>query len=614
MTPRERRGQSGYTFIELLIVVAISSVILVPLLAWVTLAIQRQPITRDGLVRSADTGLLAAYLPEDIAIAGAAAVDGSPVPAAGVSVGLDDCSGGDGQAAGDAVLAVLVGGDDPTKIVYTEAATVEGGAPDPTRMSVWRRECSPDTGADTTAVQVFTDVLPGSTEATCDSPAGESPCQQVRFATQPLAGGDPIVTNATRRTDTESLSVDATGNRLPVARIDVLNQVAAGGAVTVDLSAAASIDPDGSIVAYRWAIPTLPEGTPGGTAPEIVEVAPGDEGTPLTRTFPGVGRYHVTLTVTDDRGATNTTYRRITVEPRSPTAVAAVTPTSGGPGQVFTFTGSGSTDPDGSIASYRWVLGGDETSAGISYVVDQADWDFTFPEYVSGPIPVTLTVTDDQGRTSTTLTGVVVEPPVPDPGPDPLPGEEPPPSTVPGGPVAVFAATGGGSPAQWSVDAIGVHADRLDRVLRVGLRRTRPDRIGVHGVAHLRLAGELHRPAHRHRRRRAPVERGPLHHGAGRARGPRGADPTGLRPRVVAGSGGSSVLRRLRVHRQRVRTRDPRPGDRGRAGAVEGDPAEPLRRRVDGTGPLLRRGERPARGVAVDRREHPGGPGCRRPR
>ena len=284
-------------------------------------------------------------------------------------------------------------------------------------------------------------------------PAGESPCGQIRFETQPIAGGDPIVMNATRRTDTESLSVDATGNRLPVARIAVLNQVAGPAGVTVDLSAAASIDPDGSIVAFRWAIPTQPEGTPGGTAPEIVEVAPGDEGTPLTRTFPGVGRYHVTLTVTDDRGATNTTYRRITVEPRSPTAVAAVTPTSGGPGQVFTFTGSGSTDPDGSIASYRWVLGGDETAAGISYVVDQADWDFTFPEYISGPIPVTLTVTDDQGRTSTTLTGVVVEPPVPDPGPDPQPGEEPPPSTVPGGPVAVFAATGGGSPAQWSVDA-----------------------------------------------------------------------------------------------------------------------------------------------------------------
>ena len=66
---------------EILLVVGVSSIILIPVMAWATLAISQQPVNRDGLVRIADTGLLGAYLPEDIAVAGAAAAPGSsPFP------------------------------------------------------------------------------------------------------------------------------------------------------------------------------------------------------------------------------------------------------------------------------------------------------------------------------------------------------------------------------------------------------------------------------------------------------------------------------------------------------------------------------------------------------
>ncbi len=174
--PDRPRTQGGYTLVELLVAVGIIGVILVPLFAWVALAIQQQPITRDGLVRSADTGLLAAYLPEDVAVAGAAAVGGSPVPAAGVrSVGLDDCSAATAEASGDAVLATpgrwrradedrLHRGCRPSRV----ASRI------PPRVSVWRR-CSPDAGAGTMAIQVFADVLADSTVATCLTPRPGAP-------------------------------------------------------------------------------------------------------------------------------------------------------------------------------------------------------------------------------------------------------------------------------------------------------------------------------------------------------------------------------------------------------------------------------------------------------
>ena len=73
----------------------------------------------------------------------------------------------------------------------------------------------------------------------------------------------------------------------------------------------------------------------------------------------------------------------------SPIAVISATPMSGKAPLGVTLIGSGSSDPDGSIASAEWDFGdGSPTSAELD----------TFHEFTApGLRTVTLTVTDDGG-------------------------------------------------------------------------------------------------------------------------------------------------------------------------------------------------------------------------
>jgi len=161
-------------------------------------------------------------------------------------------------------------------------------------------------------------------------------------------------------------------------------------AVTFDGSG--SSDPDGSIVTYNWAF-----GNGGGT------------GMSPSHTYTSVGTYTVTLTVTDDDGATDSasTLIQVTTAPvpnQPPTASFTAAPTSGDAPLDVTFDGSGSSDPDGSIASYDWDFGDGAVGTGISpsYTYD------TFGNYT-----VTLTVTDDgipAESDSTNMTITVTDP------------------------------------------------------------------------------------------------------------------------------------------------------------------------------------------------------------
>jgi PKD repeat protein len=81
--------------------------------------------------------------------------------------------------------------------------------------------------------------------------------------------------------------------------------------------------------------------------------------------YAGGGLYTVTLTVTDNGGATSsaTTTASVTAGNQLPTA------NPGGPysstvGQVIQFNGTGSRDPDGSIQTYQWYFGDGATGTG----------------------------------------------------------------------------------------------------------------------------------------------------------------------------------------------------------------------------------------------------------
>jgi PKD repeat protein len=85
-----------------------------------------------------------------------------------------------------------------------------------------------------------------------------------------------------------------------------------------------------------------------------------------------------------------------------PTAVISANPTSGTAALTVAFSGSGSTDPDGTITSYAWNFGDGQTSSAESPSHGYA---------VVGAYTVKLTVTDNAGRQGSTTTAITVSAP-----------------------------------------------------------------------------------------------------------------------------------------------------------------------------------------------------------
>jgi len=105
----------------------------------------------------------------------------------------------------------------------------------------------------------------------------------------------------------------------------------------------------------------------------------------------------VTLTVTDNAAATAQTTRTVTVN-----APPVASFTSACSGLTCSFNASGSSDPDGTIASYAWTFGDGTSGSGVT-------GSHTFP--AGGSYTVMLAVTDNAAATSTQAQGVTVAPP-----------------------------------------------------------------------------------------------------------------------------------------------------------------------------------------------------------
>ncbi len=170
-------------------------------------------------------------------------------------------------------------------------------------------------------------------------------------------------------------------NTLPTAAFTT-----ATSGLTLALDGSGSNDADGTITSYAWNF--------------------GDGGSSSlrspTHTYGSAGTYSVTLTVTDDRGGVNATSQDITVAP-----IPNQAPTASFTSQVADMTvsvdGSGSTDADGTIASYAWSFGDGATA-------DTAVATHTYA--AAGTFTVTLTVTDNKGATNVkTVDVTVVAPP-----------------------------------------------------------------------------------------------------------------------------------------------------------------------------------------------------------
>ncbi|MGN6607604.1 MAG: PKD domain-containing protein [Jatrophihabitans sp.] len=154
--------------------------------------------------------------------------------------------------------------------------------------------------------------------------------------------------------------------------------------LSVAFDGSASSDPDGSVVGYSW---DFGDGSAGASA-----VTP-------SHTYANAGTYHVTLTVTDNGGAQNSTTQDVTVTlpPNQPPTASFTSKVSQ---LAATFDGSGSSDPDGTVVSYAWDYG-DNSPAGSGVTSQHL---YAAP----GTYTVTLTVTDNRGGTGTTVHTVTV--------------------------------------------------------------------------------------------------------------------------------------------------------------------------------------------------------------
>lgn len=128
-----------------------------------------------------------------------------------------------------------------------------------------------------------------------------------------------------------------------------------------------------------------------------------DEGRTATHSYDVPGTYIVTLTIGDGYNRSASTSQTITVGPGlGPTASFTFSPTEPLPGQQVNFNASASAAAPGRrLVKYVWDYG-DATAAGSGVQVSH-----TYP--VAGTYVVTLTVTDDVGRTATISRDVPVE-------------------------------------------------------------------------------------------------------------------------------------------------------------------------------------------------------------
>lgn len=212
----------------------------------------------------------------------------------------------------------------------------------------------------------------GYTPRTIYVPSGYRKLALVKTGYQNWESRVYFIANLTR-TISVNLVASAPANQPPVS-VFVYSPTSPGVGDWVQFNGSASTDPNGTIAAYAW---SFGDGTTG-TGPVV------------WHRFPGAGIFNVSLTVTDNLGATTTSSQSVRVGAMNQPPVASFTndPTVGTPGGWMQFNASASADPDGTIASYSWNFGDGTTSTGM--VVWQR---YT----AAGSYLVTLTVTDNLG-------------------------------------------------------------------------------------------------------------------------------------------------------------------------------------------------------------------------
>ena len=215
-------------------------------------------------------------------------------------------------------------------------------------------------------------------------------------------------------TDTNTVTITVTA---PVANIAPTANAGADQSVTasttgVTLDGTDSTDSDGTIATYAW-VHTSTDDAPPATAITVAN------GVTSTFTAPDAAAELVfTLTVTDDDAATHSDTVTITVTAPAVTTNQPPVANAGALqtvaiGATVTLDGSGSTDSDGTIATYAWVhtTTDDAPPTTPITVANGVTSTFTAPD-AAAELVFTLTVTDDDAATHSDTVTITVTAPV----------------------------------------------------------------------------------------------------------------------------------------------------------------------------------------------------------
>jgi Domain of unknown function (DUF4832) len=189
-------------------------------------------------------------------------------------------------------------------------------------------------------------------------------------------------------------------NQPPVAKVvsGVVVQLPSNSTV---LDGSSSTDPDGTISSYIWSQVSGPntatlsnQNTSKATISNLI-----------------AGTYIFNLIVTDNLGATGTTNDTVTVKSaiasNQPPVAAVVADTVQLPLTTGLLDGRSSKDPDGTVVKYNWL----QTSGPVFGNIQYPDSSYTnvLNLTLAGNYTFSLTVTDNQGATSTATENVVVK-------------------------------------------------------------------------------------------------------------------------------------------------------------------------------------------------------------
>ena len=150
----------------------------------------------------------------------------------------------------------------------------------------------------------------------------------------------------------------------------------------ISFSSEGSIDNDGNIEAYAWSF---------GDETYSSEANP-------KHSYVATGEYDVSLTVTDNFGATHTNKTTVTISDATPPSPKIVAHTSVTIGESVQFNSDNSTIGDAEITTYEWDFGDLSTSTEPNPM-------HTFT--TEGTYTVTLKLTDKRGKTASTTVDVI---------------------------------------------------------------------------------------------------------------------------------------------------------------------------------------------------------------